>query len=272
MNTPTPHFYDIANARALAGASEMAYAANVAGVSQIEDYASETRVVILDQGDDLIIAFRGTTDLKNWLTDLNALWMVYTLGGKNVLVHHGFYRAWMAVREKVLAAVKAALAANPKARIWLTGHSLGGALAMLAFEQIQLAADGRVVGCYTFGQPRVGNKAFIAAFLGEFELASRYFRTVHANDIVPRQAGALLGYRHACHEIWYLPPLDGQNGEWYLTDTNWFTHMFLDAYGLIRGWYKRQEVLVAEHGIGEYIKALGPISRKQSELEQEQNG
>lgn len=48
---------------------------------------------------------------------------------------------------------------NPTAYIYLTGHSLGAALSVLAALDIK-TTFGRVDAVYTYGLPRVGNKPF----------------------------------------------------------------------------------------------------------------
>lgn len=68
-------------------------------------------------------------------------------------------------------------------RVYVTGHSLGGALAMLAgarlyLEEPRLAADG----VYTFGQPRTCDRVLAKAY--EKGFADRMFRFVNNNDIV----------------------------------------------------------------------------------------
>ena len=67
--------------------------------------------------------------------------------------------------------------------LWFTGHSLGGALAMLAaarlhFEEPRLTADG----VYTFGQPRTCDRALAKEFNTAF--TDRMYRFVNNNDIV----------------------------------------------------------------------------------------
>jgi hypothetical protein len=67
--------------------------------------------------------------------------------------------------------------------LWFTGHSLGGALAMLAgakmyFEAPRLLADG----IYTFGQPRTCDRLLAGAHNKAF--TSRTYRFVNNNDIV----------------------------------------------------------------------------------------
>jgi hypothetical protein len=77
---------------------------------------------------------------------------------------------------------------NPDAKVFITGHSLGGALATLygamLFYNAEHEITDKLAAIYTFGQPRVGDKEF--AKYGETHLKDQYFRVVYCNDIVPR--------------------------------------------------------------------------------------
>lgn len=120
-----------------------------------------------------VLAFRGTeaTSWKDVKTDID--FRFYT-GEHGVKTHTGFRDAY----EKVAAAIHAAVDNHAKDHtLYITGHSLGGALAIIAakrFERDTLAA------CYTFGSPRVGNLEFAE------EIRAPIYRIVNAADGVPR--------------------------------------------------------------------------------------
>ncbi len=98
-------------------------------------------------------------------------------------MHYGFGEALESVFPDVRKAVTELRAEDQS--VWLTGHSLGGALAMLAgarllLEDPRLAADGVV----TFGQPRTCDRLLAAAYNKGFQ--NRMYRFVNNNDIVPQ--------------------------------------------------------------------------------------
>ncbi|MGI9270772.1 MAG: lipase family protein, partial [Woeseiaceae bacterium] len=73
---------------------------------------------------------------------------------------------------------------NPQL-VWITGHSLGGALATMAAARLlgeEVLRPDEIGGVYTFGQPRVGDQMFADAY----EIGARHFRVVHDNDVVTR--------------------------------------------------------------------------------------
>ena len=85
--------------------------------------------------------------------------------------------------------------------IWVTGHSLGGALATMMGAEILRRIDAgenyKLKGVYTFGSPRVGNNAFHAKFTKAAAASgTRVVRFRNGDDIVTAVPGLLLEYKH----------------------------------------------------------------------------
>lgn len=117
-----------------------------------------------------VLAFRGTEkEAEDIKTDLNARF--YTRGG--VKVHDGFRQAFAYV-EPMLKAKTSTLSDY---KLYITGHSLGGALALVASRVL---STDNVAACYTFGSPKVGNSEF-----GD-DIKIPIYRVVNAADLVPR--------------------------------------------------------------------------------------
>lgn len=114
------------------------------------------------RGDDVIlVAFRGTETKKieDVLTDLLASQKNTDLGK----VHFGFWKALNWVWDDLLTALKECQDNNQD--VWITGHSLGGALATLATARLAFEKKcPDITGVYTYGKPRVGDKKFRAEF------------------------------------------------------------------------------------------------------------
>jgi predicted lipase len=104
-----------------------------------------------------------TTNADFWLAD-------WARGAK---VHRGFKNALDEVWEGLFPYLAALQRRGCK--IWMTGHSLGAALATLAADRF-----GEAQGVYTFGSPRVGNRRFKENY------SVRTYRFVNGNDLVAR--------------------------------------------------------------------------------------
>ncbi len=124
-------------------------------------------------GNVAIVAFRGTVSVGNALTDVETALVRHQLFPG--MIHWGFARAV----DSVYPAVRVLLTAlDSRLPIWVTGHSLGGAMASLV--SLRLARDGFPVrAVYTYGSPRPGDRHFRDAY----HLPN--YRFVNDNDLVP---------------------------------------------------------------------------------------
>lgn len=173
----------------------------------------------------ILVSFRGTEpfDADDWSTDFDYSWYEVPNVGK---LHMGFVEAmglgnrrnsssfdqhllgnsgnpslssdsepytetsgaYYVVRDKL----NELLSEHRNAKVVVTGHSLGGALAIL-FPTVLLIQEEdemiqRMLGVYTFGQPRIGDTElgnFMEAYLNKSN-CPKYVRVVYCNDIVPR--------------------------------------------------------------------------------------
>ncbi|CAL8462126.1 g1657 [Coccomyxa elongata] len=170
----------------------------------IHEEDPDTKVLIAWNKDTIVVAFRGTASLKNVLHDLQA-WRAAHMPvrrhwwlGRRPMVHKGFWRSWSAhgVGDRVLEFLGKLLANSKLApadwHVYLTGHSLGGALATLAAYDIQAAFGIKDLQVYTYGAPRTGNYAFARDYE---ELVQETWHVVHDADLIPRVGKFLRLYK-----------------------------------------------------------------------------
>ena len=111
----------------------------------------------------IVVAFRGSDNTKNWIDDFDFGQIPYSKCS-GCYVHNGFYLAYMTVSHEVRQQLQFLLAKYRGSSVWVTGHSLGGALATVAAMDIKINFDPPMK-VYTYGQPRVGNGKFAEYFV-----------------------------------------------------------------------------------------------------------
>ncbi|KAA8494630.1 Lipase [Porphyridium purpureum] len=154
--------------------------------------------------ESVIVAFRGTVTSANWKVNAQVLQVDHTpvvgpewleskwkrpqLGQKKPRVHRGFARAYDAMRADVQLLVTELFGSEGRfmtkhPRLFVTGHSLGGALATLcAFDlALHLELPKNRISLYTYGSPKVGNRAFARRFS---VLVPHSWRVVNKDDFI----------------------------------------------------------------------------------------
>lgn len=180
----------------------------------LDNISTDTQVAIWCDSSRrrLVVAFRGTEqsrwkDLRTDLMLVPAGLNPERLGGdfkQEVQVHSGFLGAYDSVRNRIMTLIKYAIGYDdeedaeniPRWHVYVTGHSLGGALAtLLALElsSSQMAKNGAIfVTMYNFGSPRVGNRRFAEVYNAKVKDS---WRIVNHRDIIPT-VPRLMGYCH----------------------------------------------------------------------------
>jgi pimeloyl-ACP methyl ester carboxylesterase len=138
-----------------------------------------------------VIAFRGTDDVPDWVANLKTL-AVSTPNGR---VHRGFDNAYQSVSGQIHRLLKGKRLDD---KVWVTGHSLGGALAVLCAYDLESGQNRSIQGLITFGQPMVGRNDF-ADHINSI-LDGKYAHLVNESDVVPRIPPS---YRHCGSLVWY---------------------------------------------------------------------
>jgi len=160
-----------------------------------EDTQTDTQGYVVGDHNKIIVAFRGSeAKLKDWETNFSFRKEPWTKSNPLGQVHDGFADAFYRVRDDLLSRIRALRSHNQP--IWYTGHSLGGALAVMAASTLALHEEKLpFAGLYTFGQPRVGDFKFAKTF--NQALKGRSYRFVNNNDVVPQVPLEAMGYSHA---------------------------------------------------------------------------
>lgn len=155
------------------------------------------------------VVFRGTASFADWCVD------GLCFPGPRTGQHYGFGRGWRALREDVMDWLQ--LLNQPHLPLFLTGHSLGGALAHVA--GFDLARQGRPIAhIVTFGAPKFAylgtGKLYntqTANLAGE-TLGTITLNVVNERDLVARVPPRWIGYRDVGR------PIQNEGGQWRFTD------------------------------------------------------
>jgi triacylglycerol lipase len=154
----------------------------------------DTQGFMASNDNNILVAFCGSESFQDWWTNLTFVAETGPFPGSEV--HKGFQDALVPTLVRIASDAQKY---NPKAlkNIWIAGHSLGGALAVLLTAML-IADDIPVAGLYTYGAPRVGNNKFEETFNARFNPA---YRVVNQDDMVPHLPPEFLGFSHTGQRV-----------------------------------------------------------------------
>lgn len=172
-----------------------------------EHRETDTQAFLFRKREHIILVFRGTEKFQDWQTNLSLSLSKFLSAPPNKSstkeislgkAHRGFLKALKSIEADVVETLDLWGARSIPSteidsddqveppKLWITGHSLGGALAALAAVSLK-CQDFNVAGLYTFGQPRVGDWAFIRSAMNRLNQPKPIpvKRYANNNDIVP---------------------------------------------------------------------------------------
>lgn len=226
-----------------------------------------------------VLSFRGTQqNVADWKTNLTA----YKQNVDGVSIHAGFLMAFRMVKADIEADVNSF--AEEGHSLYLTGHSLGGALALIATREIGNDSTG---ACYTFGSPRVAGYGFAQ------RIKTPIYRIVNSNDIVPRIPPVFLPnilkflatVFPIPYQSWVTSFLDKFGGYVHHGDLRFLTRSTMEsddnyedvlllsnpnivhrAQWWIKGFLKKPGAPINDHSIDTYCKKLKAFAAKRGSI------
>lgn len=154
---------------------------------------------ILESDDTVIVAFRGTSSMADWVSDTISRQDKYKHAPDAGWTHSGITRIYNSARKAVLFALGKL---SPGKTLYITGHSLGGALAALCAVDISANTGFKSPRIYTYGSPRIGDTAYAKAFADRISVShrihNRYDLVTHLPPLCYKspKTGTLYSYIH----------------------------------------------------------------------------
>jgi hypothetical protein len=146
-----------------------------------------TQCFVAHNSESVVLSFRGT-EINNfigafddWRRNMELIAEPDESGG---LVHLGFRKDLKEVWGEVKEYLRPLLDGTGRT-LWITGHSLGAALATLAAERAVREAQFKVQGVFPYGSPRIGDDVFKAKY-NALGLGAVTFRFINNQDVVPK--------------------------------------------------------------------------------------
>jgi len=201
-----------------------------------------TQAFLASGGEYAVLAFRGTEPTR--MEDIKADAMFRKLTTIQGRVHSGFVEAYQSVEAEVEAAVDQ-LQDMP---LYITGHSLGAALATICTQHLEHTPryQNKIAACYTFGSPRVGDEEY------DREFKSPIYRVVNTTDVVTIVPLLTMGFIHI-GDVRFL----GRND----SEMRRFVPFFYRFFQFLFGVLKLFVPWASDHAILEYRRKLEAVAQ-----------
>jgi triacylglycerol lipase len=139
---------------------------------------------VATQGANIYVVFRGTKTVVEWFDDAQLGQVPYTFLPSGGLTEQGFTSVYATIHDEIVQTVNQLAQSGSFTTLYVTGHSLGGALAVLAAPELAKATPFASPVMYSFAGPRTGNPKFGLSSYDPNVATS--WRVVNTNDLIPK--------------------------------------------------------------------------------------
>jgi len=131
----------------------------------------------------IYVVFRGTDTISEWISDATLTQVSYSYVANGGKTETGFTNVYATIRTPIVQEVTNLSASGTYTTLYITGHSLGGALTILAAPDLAGQTPFKQPIVYTFAGPRAGDPTFVSLYNSD---AGTSWRVVNTNDEVPK--------------------------------------------------------------------------------------
>ena len=202
--------------------------------------SGDSNVYVVEDATDIIVVCRGT-EPSEW-SDISADLSIDLVPSRSGVgkVHVGFRTYTDKVWPQVMGHVTSA---REKKHLWLTGHSLGAAMATLMARRFALGDTLPIpAALFTYGSPRVGNRTYINAF----NKLVPHHRWVNAGDIVTKVPISPWYYHCGTRHHIKVPKK-------HTTQKSWITKIYTTMHDVL---FKKIKNDISDHSSTLYVERL----------------
>lgn len=149
------------------------------GMAGVTEKTAENFGFIAESAERLVLAFRGSDSTPNLDSDLDLFQMPFPYVKNAGLSHRGITRVYQSLREELIECLRQL---PDDKKLTITGHSLGGDLAIMAALDFAVNTARKEAMVYTYAAGRPGDREFVAAYNAQVKNS---FRVYNVHDFIP---------------------------------------------------------------------------------------
>ena len=171
-----------------------------ATIKYFKDTVTDAECVVFDDDNKNVkhFIFKGTNSIKDWESNVNFFPVTIQSDKPDFKLHRGFYEQWLSLSSWLKKEIfdECNVLHDKRKQLVISGHSLGGAIAIICAIYMQCISERLIKRVCTFGAPRCLNDDMVEWY--NQRLKSRTIRVLNCMDTVPKLplSGPIFNYTH----------------------------------------------------------------------------